>query len=404
VRLEIDGRPHVGAIVRDVTAERRLEREADALIRIANTLTTSGTLDERLDAIAEIVVNSTRAVACSVLIISGNPPEVVRLRGHGVSEKMIQSMRDHWHRAVELDAAAYRAFRTGESQVVPDISELTHRRPWGDDYDEPLRSGGWRATIATPVVYRGISLGTLMAYFPREISITPVEIDFLRAIANQASVVIENVRLFQESRARAVLEERQRLARELHDSVSQALYGIALGARTALAMAEQDPQRVREPLDYILSLAEAGLTEMRALIFELRPESLEQEGLIATLRRQLTAFEARYKLEIIAELPEEPVIPLETKEALFRIIQEALLNTVKHAGASRADVRLTFEGNEIIAEIRDNGRGFDTSGTFPGHLGLQSMRERTAASGGNTRIESAPNQGTRIEARIPLSR
>jgi signal transduction histidine kinase len=120
------------------------------------------------------------------------------------------------------------------------------------------------------------------------------------------------------------LEERQRLARELHDSVSQALYGIALGARTARKRLDSDPSNLAEPLDYVLTLAEAGLTEMRALIFELRPDSIETEGLVAALGRQVAATRARYGVAVNAELADEPEVPVATKEALYRIAQEAM--------------------------------------------------------------------------------
>jgi signal transduction histidine kinase len=154
------------------------------------------------------------------------------------------------------------------------------------------------------------------------------------AIANQAAVAIENARLYEQAQALAVLEERQRLARELHDSVSQALYGISLGAHTARTLLERDPGKLAEPLGYVLSQAETALMEMRALIFELRPESLETEGLVAALSRQAVALHARHGIEVSAELGDEPDLPLKVKQELYRFAQEALHNTVKHARAN----------------------------------------------------------------------
>jgi signal transduction histidine kinase len=113
-----------------------------------------------------------------------------------------------------------------------------------------------------------------------------------------------------------------------HDSVSQALYGIALGARTARALLDRDPAAAVEPVDYILSLAEAGLAEMRALIFELRPESLESEGLNAAIRKQVDAVQARYTIRVDFLPSEEPDLPLAVKEAVYRIAQESLTNVV----------------------------------------------------------------------------
>lgn len=194
----------------------------------------------------------------------------------------------------------------------------------------------------------------------------------------------------------AALEERQRLARELHDSVSQALYGIALGARTAQTQLERDPAKLAEPLDYILSLAEAGLSEMRALIFELRPESLKNEGLVAALTKQSDALRARYKLDVVTRFDSEPEISLEAKEALYRITQEAMHNVVKHAHATHVELTLEERVGKLTLEIHDNGKGFDTNREFPGHLGIKSMPERAAQIGAQFRIQSQTGEGTTI--------
>ncbi len=184
-------------------------------------------------------------------------------------------------------------------------------------------------------------------------------------------------------------------ARELHDSVSQAPYGISLGAHAARTALERDPQHVAEPLDYVLTLAEAALTELCALIFELRPESMETEGLIAALTRQAAATQARHEIAVPTSLGDEPDLPLHVKQELYRIAQEAMHNTVKHARAGRIELRLEQTTGVIMLEVCDNGAGFDTSASFPGHLGLHSMRERVTNLGGTFEIESTPGQGTR---------
>ena len=198
----------------------------------------------------------------------------------------------------------------------------------------------------------------------------------------------------------ATLEERQRLARELHDSVSQALYGIALGARTAQTQLERDPAKLAEPLDYILSLAEAGLSEMRALIFELRPESLQNEGLVAALTKQADAIHARHKINVVTDFGEEPNISLDAKEALYRIAQEALQNIAKHAHATTVDLSLKEQDGRLVLVIRDNGKGFVTNREFPGHLGMKSMPERAAQIGGEFHIQSQPGVGTVVTVTI----
>ena len=209
--------------------------------------------------------------------------------------------------------------------------------------------------------------------------------------------------LTRDSQKRSALEERQRLARELHDSVAQALYGVSLGVNTALTLFDTDRAKVIEALNYALSLAHAGLMEMRALIFELRPESLEMEGLVVALSKQIAAIRVRHDIEVELSMCGEPGVPLAVKEALYRTAQEALQNAVKHARADRLDVRLTCESDVLSLEVRDNGVGFDPLASYPGHLGLISMRERAMSVGGTLDIVSALDCGTQIRACIPFA-
>jgi len=201
---------------------------------------------------------------------------------------------------------------------------------------------------------------------------------------------------------RAAMEERQRLARELHDSVSQAIYGISLGANTALTLLDIDRSRVVEALNYVISLAQAGLTEMRALIFELRPESLQREGLVNALVRQTSAIGVRHEMTIETDFCPEPDVSIDTKETLYRIAQEAMQNAIKHARSPCLKIDLIQENGFIILNVRDQGVGFDTMVEYPGHLGLHSMQERAVNAGGTLEITSIPGEGTQVHARLPI--
>lgn len=227
----------------------------------------------------------------------------------------------------------------------------------------------------------------------------------LRRRAEQARMRERELRLlYEQAQELAALQERQRLARELHDSVSQALYGIGLGAHTVKEALEcNDLEQSLASIEYVITLAEAGLTEMRALIFELRPESLETEGLVAALTRQVAVLRTRYKLIVEPSLDDEPDLSLEQKQALYRIAQEALHNIVKHARASTVYLRLAREDEELFLEVRDDGKGFDPTGFFPGHLGMRSMHERATKIGGILSVESIPEKETRVCVRVPLA-
>jgi signal transduction histidine kinase len=264
-----------------------------------------------------------------------------------------------------------------------------------------------RTWVGVPLVVQERMIGWLCLHHSEPRAYSQHHAGLAQTIANQAATAIENARLYGQARRLAVLEERQRLARELHDSVSQVLYGVGLGARTTstlLDRADIPPElksSLAEPLDYVLSLAEAGLAEMRALIFELRPDSLEREGLVVALTRQAAATRTRHKLEVHTEFCREPALPFEAKEALYRIAQEALNNVARHARASRVQIRLYREGGSVVLEVEDNGVGFDPQREYPGHLGLHSMRERAARLEGRLEIDSSPGQGTRLRIWLP---
>jgi PAS domain S-box-containing protein len=207
------------------------------------------------------------------------------------------------------------------------------------------------------------------------------------------------------SEARAALEERQRLARELHDSVSQALYGIGLGSQTVLAALheERNLDAAEDAAAYVHKLAEASIAEMRALIVELRPESLEQDGLAAALERQIASVQAGRALDVQVNLEAEPSISLDQKQALYRIAQEGIHNVLKHAHATSIQLSLREEDGHVQLEIADDGVGFDPAAGYPGHLGLTSMRERAAVAGAQLTIQSTPGQGSRLSVDLPTA-
>ena len=206
-----------------------------------------------------------------------------------------------------------------------------------------------------------------------------------------------------------VIEERGRIARDLHDSVSQALFSMTLQARAlqlALERECHDPGGpVGEGITNIRQLTQGALAEMRALIFELRPGALAEEGLVAALRKHAAALEAKEGVAVTLsatseELSLEPVV----EENLYRLAQEALSNVVKHSGASSVQIRLDLSGGsvqDIQLEIVDDGIGFDTGASHPGHLGLKTMSERAQGLGGTLDVRSAPGHGTTVRAFLP---
>jgi PAS domain S-box-containing protein len=220
---------------------------------------------------------------------------------------------------------------------------------------------------------------------------------------SEEALRLAQVELSRGLQERITLQERQRLARELHDSVSQALYGISLGAHTALTLFETDRIRSHDALNYVLELSQAGMTEMRALIFELRPESLKNEGVVVAISKQAAALRARHSIEVDMSPCEEPPVSLEIKEAIYRIALEAIQNALKHARCTHIQIDLRDEETGLYLEVQDNGIGFDSSLEYPGHLGLHSMRERAAKISANIQIMSTLGRGTAIYVHVPVS-
>jgi len=379
--------------------EKRV-RQLEALTLIASSFSLELSMSELIDRMSEQIVRATTARAAGVTILE-EPGGTLRMVGaSGVPDGFAEAMEASFRNGG--GSTARRAMLEQRTIYQENLRTERLADPRYSPAQGYLSLANWDSTLLTPIAYGNRSLGVLMLGYPLGADPDAEERAFVEAIADQTALVIENARLFQQASSAAALEERQKLARELHDSVSQALYGIALGARTARRRLGDDaPANIAEPLDYVLSLAEAGLTEMRALIFELRPESIATEGLVAAIGRQVAATQARYGIQVNADLCAEPEIALDVKEALYRIAQESMHNTVKHARAKTINMKMVREPNSLRLEIDDDGQGFDPDGEFPGHLGLRSMKERARGVGATLDIESKPGRGTTVKVIAP---
>jgi PAS domain S-box-containing protein len=410
------GEPHALAVVRDITQEveayqlleKRVEertRELTMLLDVSANI--ASTLDLQL--LLELILEQLRQVVdydgASVLILEGDNLRNVAYRG-----PIPHEVQDHIYVRREQAAELWEAMQGHEPLIIGDVLGDTRlaqafRRAFGEYLEREMEYV--RTWVGVPLMVQERLIGWLSLHHGEPQAYAQHQAALAQIISNQAATAIENARLYGQARRLAALEERQRLARELHDSVSQVLYGVGLGARTARALldraayAPELKSSMAEPLDYVLSLAEAGLAEMRALIFELRPDSLEKEGLVAALSRQAAALRARYGLEVHTEFCDEPTLSFEVKEAFYRIAQESLNNSVKHALAERVDIRLDVSQREIILELKDDGVGFDPQAEYSGHMGLNSMRERAAQIGGILEIVSEAGQGAVVRACIP---
>ena len=203
-----------------------------------------------------------------------------------------------------------------------------------------------------------------------------------------------------------MLEERSRLARDLHDSVSQQLFSMTLTAQAARAQIEKNPGRAAVQLERIQETAAAALAEMRALIFQLRPPGLNEQGLVAALQQHAAALGRREGVSVNLTVNGEERYARGAEQAIYRIAQESLNNVVKHAGACNVSIVLDIQPDQLTLRVADDGRGFDPSTVKYSadngrNLGLTSMRERAAELGGTLELRSQPGRGTEVVVVVP---
>ncbi|GAB4575423.1 MAG: hypothetical protein Kow0077_26860 [Anaerolineae bacterium] len=285
-----------------------------------------------------------------------------------------------------------------ETVLVPDVS-IDDRYMFWPDAEET------QAELAIPLTTKSGVIGVLNLESTRRDAFESSDVTVLESIARQAAIAIENAQLFEQAQQLAVIQERQRLARDLHDSVTQALYGVTLYAEATARQLSTNPPELPRAIEHLHDLqttAREALREMRLLIFELRPSVLEEVGLAAALQARLESVETRSGLKVNYAVDRTPLhLPPRVESGLYRIAQEVLNNVLKHAAAQYIAVELRREGERVILDITDDGAGFDVEAVRDqGGLGLPGIRERAAEIDACLTIESSPGQGTRVRIEV----
>lgn len=269
-----------------------------------------------------------------------------------------------------------------------------------------------RSWMGVPLVVRGRVLGMLSLAHRQVGYYAEKDAQLAQAFASQAAIAMHNAELYQQAQTTAVADERSRIARDLHDSVTQAIYGVTLYAdATRLALKDGELDIVAENLNELRAMAREAMLDMRLLIFELRPPVLEEEGLVMALQIRLEAVEARSGVYTHFHTSGERPLPLPLETELYRIAQEALTNVVKHAQAKQVDVTLRFDETQVCLEIEDDGIGFETAAAsslntsvvHSSGMGLRGIQERADKINGDLLIQSAPGQGTMLRITVHSS-
>jgi PAS domain S-box-containing protein len=395
----IEGRPHGAAIFRDVTGARQASQNAAALGQTAAQLAGRSPLQVVLSELARHAVEATRAMACAI----GITGEDGTLRAGGAD-----GVPDAFRRVSLLGTLRISDMPDGDivlggrMAVIPDAKRRWLDNPRAAATGHTLQSLDWQVGVHVPLSWGTEVIGVLGAFLPSTVSgPTEEELAFYTALANQAAVAVVNERLLAETGEASTLRERARLARELHDSVSQALFSMSLHARTAQLAMDKQGLSADGPLgrsvNQMRELSQGALAEMRALIFQLRPDALAEEGIVAALGKQAAALSARSGVTIAVDGPRERLaVEPRVEEHLYRIALEALNNTIKHADAAHAAVRVADTDGRLVITISDDGTGFDVDQLRPGHLGLGTMRERADALGAELSVSAARGRGTTV--------
>ncbi|MGH2599363.1 MAG: PAS domain S-box protein [Dehalococcoidia bacterium] len=410
--ISYGGRPCVLGVVRDVSdrvqAYQKLEQRVQERTReLATLLDLSNIVGSTLELkpLLGLILNQLRRVVdytgSSLLTLEGRDLVVVEARGASAADSSAVGLRF----PLEEGTPIVDLLDLRRPVIVADVRDASplaeaYRGAVGSLMDTDAFSYV-RSWLAAPMLLNDQVTGILSLAHARPNFYSAQHARLAGAIANQAAVAIENARLYGQAQSLAVVEERQRLARELHDSVTQSLFSMTMISGALPRLLARDPARALERTERLHELSQGALAEMRALIFELHPESLEREGLAVALEKQAAAVRARHGIRVETDLTAELDATLEVQEALFRIAQEAMNNAVKHARAHRLIVRLRQDGATMVLDVEDDGVGFDPSGRFPGHFGHRSMRERAQALGGTLSIDSALGEGAHIRASIP---
>lgn len=268
-----------------------------------------------------------------------------------------------------------------------------------DENDQALqlRQAGFNQLISVPLAAKGSSLGLFLLGKRPPDPLTSEELALLGSIGKQVGVAMENACLYEQAEQAATAAERNRLARELHDAVTQTLFSASLIADVIPRIWKRSPDEGMQNLEELRELTRGALAEMRTLLLEMRPETLERSDLQSLLTQLAEAFVGRVRVPVALDLHGECELTHEVKVVFYRVAQEALNNIAKHSGARQVDLRLECQPGQMKLLIKDDGLGFESGSITPDHMGMAIMRERAASIGAFLQIESQPGQGTLVE-------
>jgi GAF domain-containing protein/anti-sigma regulatory factor (Ser/Thr protein kinase) len=373
----------------------RHNRELELLNQASQAFNSTLHLNQVLATVLEGIRHLLDVTACSIWLIDPETEALVCRQAAGPNSEIVRG----WRLALG-EGLAGRVASSGEGRVVPD-TQADERFSQNITRETGVEV---RSILCVPLRAKRGVIGVVHVVDARANRFGSADLRWVEALAAAAASAIENAQLHARIRELAAEQERQRLARELHDTVTQSLYSIGMAAQTSRKLLRQADidSRATDPIDHILALSQTTLAEMRERIYDLHPTSLADRGLIEALTQYCDTLRTQYLLLIEFKPDLERPLSMTRQEALYFIAREALWNVVKYAGATHVGVSLTVENNQAVLSVVDDGTGFDPSVFVREEtMGLRNMKQRAELMGGTFELESRPGQGTRITARIP---
>ena len=392
--------------VRSVEARsRQLELQVDSRTRELAALNDVAAVVSRSLDLQQILANALNktleimGIEAGVIYLLQEEDEILTIAVHQGLDEQFASEIDNLQVG---EGFSGRVVQSAEPLVVPELAvdpRLTR---------SVVSESVFNSLAVVPLISRAQVLGTLAVIARGRRDFSDQDIKLLTSIGDQIGVAVENAQLYEQAQQAAVMEERQRLARELHDSVTQSLHGSTLMAEAAVRIAATgDLERTRGYLTRLGEISQQALKEMRLLVYELRPLALADVTLVEALQQRLDAVERRAGIEVRLEADEALDLPDTTEETLYRIAQEALNNALQHASPTSVVVSIHVTGEppeqQVVLEVSDDGAGFDVNALGDqGGIGMASMKERAEKLGGNLVVHSSPGEGTQVKATLDV--
>ncbi|MCK4724234.1 MAG: GAF domain-containing sensor histidine kinase, partial [Anaerolineales bacterium] len=372
------------------TLRHKIE-DLNFLNQIGHVVTSTTNLPIALQRLAELITRHYKAYYTHIIFRTTEFDELANLVGYDLEIGPIEQTKIDI--SLEQMPLIGRVLDSGESLVHSEIQKIH----WDPAVREFLHKHQIQCLMLIPIKLRGEIVG-LIAVTCNQVDrvFTKDEIQLAETIAADISRVVDSIWLQEKERQAAAGEERSRLARDLHDAVTQTVYSASLIAEVLPAVWERNPQEGQRNLVKLRQLVRGALGEMRTLLFELRPSALEAAELSTLLGQLSDALTGRTRIPVEVAIDGENALPTDVKVALYRITQEAFNNIAKHSEATRVMVNLRSEAGQVILSIRDNGRGFDPEIVPADKLGLRIMRERAEEAGARLEVLSEQGQGTRV--------